>query len=482
MAQTIDLDEGQTDPAVSQDLARLTDALAFAAKKHRDQRRKDQVASPYINHPIALLRVLTVEGGVSNVQVLCAAVLHDTLEDTQTSYKELQVRYGPEIAGIVDEVTDEKHLPKPARKALQVEHAPRLSAQAKLVKLADKICNLRDLLSSPPDWPQEQKLEYFDWAASVIDGCRGTHAQLERLFDSVVVRKGELGKSHFNELVTRAAVQVQEQGQEDDAQHHVDPMGKPLGWDVGDEVLFKFENALRKGEAKKAKSKCYFASGILLKVTPKRAHIQITAGLAVHEHWASSYLGSIRNVHPGDIIRRVGPGISKQEARDRLKKGTTIANNARVYSAHRIEWVSQHQAALAPPTGQDGNAAVAPCEVGQEVRFTFDTPTRAGKLEPTYARGEVLEVNAGRVKVRITGGNDHPFWQHTYVGTTRNVPRGRIIATQLVEVAASGDSGQPEGQALQRNQPTTEARGVIAMVERGGSAEQEPRRLASSAS
>jgi guanosine-3',5'-bis(diphosphate) 3'-pyrophosphohydrolase len=167
------------------ELALLLKALAFAARKHRDQRRKDPEASPYINHPIALADVLVNEGGVVDVEVLCAALLHDTVEDTDTTPEELSDAFGARIAGIVAELTDDTRLPKAERKRLQVEHAGALSAQARLVKLADKICNLRDVAErAPPSWDLARRREYFDWAKRVVDGMRGVHPALEEAFDA----------------------------------------------------------------------------------------------------------------------------------------------------------------------------------------------------------------------------------------------------------------------------------------------------------
>jgi guanosine-3',5'-bis(diphosphate) 3'-pyrophosphohydrolase len=163
--------------------ALLIRTAAFAAHKHRNQRRKDADASPYINHPIALANVLANEAGIANVTVLAAALLHDTIEDTDTTEGELEKEFGPAIAAVVAEVTDDKMLPEAERKRLQFEHAAHISREAKLVKLADKICNLRDVASSPPaDWSLERKREYFDWARSVADQMRGTHNVLEDLF------------------------------------------------------------------------------------------------------------------------------------------------------------------------------------------------------------------------------------------------------------------------------------------------------------
>jgi len=171
-------------------IALLLRALAFAAHKHRDQRRKDAEASPYINHPIALAEVLAREGGVGDIEVLCAALLHDTIEDTDTTEDELREAFGDRIAGIVAEVTDDTSLPKAERKRAQIDHAPALSEGARLVKLADKICNLRDVASHPPSrWELARRQEYFEWARQVIDGLRGASPSLEAAFDAAYSRK-----------------------------------------------------------------------------------------------------------------------------------------------------------------------------------------------------------------------------------------------------------------------------------------------------
>jgi GTP diphosphokinase / guanosine-3',5'-bis(diphosphate) 3'-diphosphatase len=172
------------------ELALLLKALAFASLKHRDQRRKDAQASPYINHPIALADLLVNEGGVTDVEVLCAALLHDTLEDTETTPQELEREFGRKIALIVLEVSDNKMLKKGTRKRMQVEHAASASYEAKLVKLADKTCNLRDVNARPPaTWDLARRREYFDWAKEVVDRLRGVHAGLEAAFDAAYARR-----------------------------------------------------------------------------------------------------------------------------------------------------------------------------------------------------------------------------------------------------------------------------------------------------
>jgi guanosine-3',5'-bis(diphosphate) 3'-pyrophosphohydrolase len=165
-------------------LAFLFRALEFAARKHRDQRRKGEGAAPYINHAIAVAAVVAGTGSVDNPVTLAAAVLHDTVEDTETTLEELEREFGVEVRDVVEEVTDDKELAKAERKRLQIEHTPSASRRAKELKLADKICNIRDLVHAPPGgWSVERKVEYLDWTEQVVAGCRGANAALEEYYD-----------------------------------------------------------------------------------------------------------------------------------------------------------------------------------------------------------------------------------------------------------------------------------------------------------
>ncbi len=180
-------------------LTRVIDAIAFAAHAHRMQRRKDKDETPYINHPVALVQILAVEAGINDPDVLCAAALHDYLEDCcgddspvtlEEGRRLLHERFGPQVLAYVDAVTDDKSLPKAERKRQQIEHAAHAPRGAQLVKLADKIANLRDLTDFPPaEWPAFRRREYFDWAALVIGQVRGVHPQLEALFDRAYARR-----------------------------------------------------------------------------------------------------------------------------------------------------------------------------------------------------------------------------------------------------------------------------------------------------
>lgn len=167
--------------------AAILKALHFAANKHRDQRRKDVEASPYINHPIEVAELLTREGGVTDSVTLQAAILHDTIEDTNTTREELDHAFGSEVRKVVEEVTDNKSLTKAERKRLQIEHAPHLSNRARQIKIADKISNVRGVTIAPPaDWSLERRKEYLDWTSQVVAGCRGCNLALENFYDQVL--------------------------------------------------------------------------------------------------------------------------------------------------------------------------------------------------------------------------------------------------------------------------------------------------------
>ena len=126
-------------------------------------------------------------GRVDDLDVIVAAILHDTIEDTDTKAEEIENQFGSRVLSFVLEVTDDKNLPKATRKQLQVETAPHKSHGAKLIKLADKISNLQDITHSPPaNWPLQRKLEYVDWADRVVAGLRGANPQLEARYDQVV--------------------------------------------------------------------------------------------------------------------------------------------------------------------------------------------------------------------------------------------------------------------------------------------------------
>ncbi len=173
----------------------LLKALRFSAEKHSNQRRKDAKSSPYINHLIQVAETLWTIGEVRDPILLIASILHDTIEDTGTQPEEIKAEFGEEVLALVLEVSDDKSLPKQTRKRLQVETACHKTRNAKLLKLADKICNVRDLTYSPPrKWSLKRKQEYLLWTEEVVAGLRGVHERLESCYDACLAEgKRSLG-------------------------------------------------------------------------------------------------------------------------------------------------------------------------------------------------------------------------------------------------------------------------------------------------
>ena len=179
---------------MNNDVVKLSQAADYAARQHSAQRRKGASAEPYINHLTEVAALLAEATGGSDAVLVMGGLLHDTLEDTDATYADLVERFGPEVAALVQEVTDDKSLPKDVRKRLQVETTPHKSVRAKLLKIADKTSNLRGLVTSPPaGWTEERLRDYVIWAEQVVRSCRGLNAALEAQFDAAY----ETARRHF---------------------------------------------------------------------------------------------------------------------------------------------------------------------------------------------------------------------------------------------------------------------------------------------
>ena len=171
------------------DLHSILQAARFAAEKHAAQRRKGATAEPYVNHLLEVAELVSGAISESNPNLVIAALLHDTVEDVGVTREDLVQRFGPEVADLVMEVTDDKSLPKDERKRLQIEHAPKLSVGAQTIKLADKISNLRAILISPPvSWSSERQKQYFECAKQVVDAMPQPNPILKAEFDRTFAR------------------------------------------------------------------------------------------------------------------------------------------------------------------------------------------------------------------------------------------------------------------------------------------------------
>ncbi len=171
-----------TSPARSP-LARLAHAAHFAARAHKDQQRKGIDAEPYVNHCLEVCELVLIAAEPGDVEVAIAALLHDTVEDVGVTRADLVAEFGERVAELVMHVTDDKTLCKHDRKRLQIEHAPHLPRDARLIKISDKTSNLRALVRTPPvGWGPERLADYVVWAAAVVEACGPTDAVLEALF------------------------------------------------------------------------------------------------------------------------------------------------------------------------------------------------------------------------------------------------------------------------------------------------------------
>jgi (p)ppGpp synthase/HD superfamily hydrolase len=178
----IDTNEPQT---CTETVRRILEAARFASEKHARQKRKGHAAEPYINHLIEVAQLIAASSDTLDINLIMAGLLHDTIEDTGVTASELERRFGSNVAGLVLEATDDKSLPKETRKALQVETAPYKSPRGQTLKLADKVSNLRSLLTSPPaEWSEERKLQYCKWARQVVQGFTSPNSFLMAEFNN----------------------------------------------------------------------------------------------------------------------------------------------------------------------------------------------------------------------------------------------------------------------------------------------------------
>lgn len=177
-------------------LISLAKAYSLAAAWHVRQRRKGKAREPYVVHLVEVAQLVTEATGGADIDLTIAAVLHDAIEDAGITAAQIEALFGPEVARLVLEVTDDKSLPYAERKRLQVETTPHKSPRAKMIKLGDKTSNLRSLAKSPPSWPLERKREYLRWSRDVVAGARGVNPQLEAVFDDAAMEVEQILDVH----------------------------------------------------------------------------------------------------------------------------------------------------------------------------------------------------------------------------------------------------------------------------------------------
>jgi guanosine-3',5'-bis(diphosphate) 3'-pyrophosphohydrolase len=165
----------------------VSEAAELAARRHSGMSRKGRGNEPYINHLAEVANLLAAVTDGADAELVAAGWLHDTIEDTETTRHELAERFSERVADLVVECTDDMSLPKAERRHKQIEDGPHKSPDAKLIKIADKVSNIRArILSDPSVAERDDLIDYFDWAEKVVAGCRGGNATLDRTFDDTV--------------------------------------------------------------------------------------------------------------------------------------------------------------------------------------------------------------------------------------------------------------------------------------------------------
>jgi guanosine-3',5'-bis(diphosphate) 3'-pyrophosphohydrolase len=159
-------------------------AADAAARWHVHQRCKGPAQEPYINHLVEVAMLVADATDGSDTDLVTAALLHDAIEDCEVPRELIAETFGEDVASLVEEVTDDKSLPKAVRKDEQIKTATTKSPRAKILKLADKTSNLRAVAASPPaNWSVKRRKEYVDWSREVVKGLRGINRKLEDQFD-----------------------------------------------------------------------------------------------------------------------------------------------------------------------------------------------------------------------------------------------------------------------------------------------------------
>jgi (p)ppGpp synthase/HD superfamily hydrolase len=182
---------GKGEGQVMNGLVTVLRAADAAARWHVNQRRKGAAQEPYVTHLLEVAMLVAEATAGADPNLIVAALLHDTIEDQGVTRDEIAAQFNDDVAGLVVEVTDDKQLPKAERKRLQIEHAPKLTPRAKILKFADKISNLRSLATSPPaGWPMQRRIDYVIWTTKVVQGLRGASDLLEQEFDRAAAHAG----------------------------------------------------------------------------------------------------------------------------------------------------------------------------------------------------------------------------------------------------------------------------------------------------
>ncbi len=166
---------------------RYAQAVLYCMRKHQNQVRVD--GSPYIAHPLRVSEILRSIGGIRDMDVIIAALLHDLIEDTDCEWASLAYRYGSHVADLVAQLSGDMRLPKKERREEIIARISNASADAKAIRLADKLDNLRDM----EGFSDSRKQDYIRESRKILAACKGANSALETALEQTI---NKLGRSY----------------------------------------------------------------------------------------------------------------------------------------------------------------------------------------------------------------------------------------------------------------------------------------------
>jgi len=162
-------------------------AAIFATEKHKSQVRSNEKKTPYIIHPIEVADLVMKIGHVYDKDVLITALLHDVMDDTQTTYEQITSLYGTKVSSYLEEMTSKQGLSLKEQKKQQIMQAFRQNPSVAIIKLSDKLSNLKTLATSPPpSWSRDRIDQYFQWAQTVIENLPESNQLLKKAVKNVI--------------------------------------------------------------------------------------------------------------------------------------------------------------------------------------------------------------------------------------------------------------------------------------------------------
>jgi len=161
---------------------RYAEAVLFTVRKHATQTRRD--GSPYVAHPLRVAESLRSIGGIEDMNVILAGLMHDLIEDTECEWATIAKRFGEPVADLVAILSGDMRLPKVQRREEVVDRIRAAPTEAKAVRLADRLDNLADMKG----FSESRRKEYIRDSWKILEACAGANPGLEKALEATIRR------------------------------------------------------------------------------------------------------------------------------------------------------------------------------------------------------------------------------------------------------------------------------------------------------